>query len=806
MGGLILAVSFVASSQSSFLTMILFSRSVICLRRWLIGSALTMTTGTVFAAGPSTLPARIEAVEAVATFESIGVYLTVAGPMQDLTAELAWRAAGTETWNPALAPVAYEPDRQFRGSVLLLKADTAYEVRARLRLRDTVLGEATTAVRTWLEKVPIAREVILPAGVSTAPLVITERGTPEGWILYRAAPTGSTIAVGAGAPSALVLDHAAYVIVEGLTLRGGDEHAVHVVDSHDVRIRHCDIAAWGGAGTWAFHEGKKQWAYLNAAGKIIDRQAGVRVRGAASQRVVVEGNLIHHPRGTAANWAFEHPHGPSGIVLSETGGNNVVRHNDLIAGDGHRWNDTIESEYNGRLNGGPHRDTDISGNLLVGANDDGTELDGGQMNVRYWHNWIEGGLCGVSCAPNIRGPSYVFRNLIVTSDDRGASGAGFKMGGDEIPNPGVSFLLQNTVFTNNYGLTSGHYGKGPTPMISRHNIFAGPGGGHGRLRLNAGVSGDLDEDLVPVGGLLGPDVPREGREAHAVMGRAQFVSVDERDFRLQPGSPGTGAASVALPNLGGRNFGAVPATDSVQSWPIRAGAPQLLPNRHVVRVRRGQTAEFTLRVDSGKSWRAEAGEPWLRVAADAAAGKLLCAIDGKDLSVGTHRTFVSVRAADGGLRSVPVVVEVEPETALTFRVEAETLTRPSPFELKVEAGASGGVFLEVSSTTPRVALEFEFETETAGDFFVLARVRAAGPVASLATQDSIDLQLDDGPVMRWDLFGISTDDWTWIVAHPKEHVDGRFRLAAGRHRFSLYGKETQVQVDALVISNSPFAP
>lgn len=786
--------------------MILFSRSVICVCRWLIGLALVISIATEVVAGPAPLPARIEALEAVPTFESVGVYLTVAGPMAELTAELAWRVAGTETWQSALEPVAYEPDRQFRGSVLLLTANTAYELRVRLRGRDEVLGEATTAVRTWTEQVPIAREVVLPAGVSTAPLIITERGTPDGWILYRAAPTGSTIAVGPGAPSALVLDHAAYVIVEGLTLRGGDEHAVHVVDSHDVRIRQCDIAAWGDAGTWAFHEGKKQWAYLSAAGKIIDRQAGVRVRGAASQRVVVEGNLIHHPRGTAANWAFEHPHGPSGIVLSETGGNNVVRHNDLIAGDGNRWNDTIESEYNGRLNGGPHRDTDISGNLLVGANDDGTELDGGQMNVRYWHNWIEGGLCGVSCAPNIRGPSYVFRNLIVTSDDRGASGAGFKMGGDEIPNPGVSFLLQNTVFTNNYGLTSGHYGKGPTPMISRHNVFAGPGGGHGRLRLNGGVSGDLDEDLVPVGGLLGTDVPREGREAHAVLGRAQFVSVDERDFRLQPGSPGVGAAREPLPNLGGRDFGAVPSAGAVQSWPMRASAPQIFPNRHVVRVRRGQMAEFTLRVASEKSWRAQGGESWLRTAANAAAGTLQGKIDSLALSVGTHRTFVSVRAADGGLRSVPVVVEVEPETPLAFRAEAESLPRSPGFERKSEVAARGGEFLQVVSTTSRGSLEFEFETERAGEFFVLARVRAAGPAADLASQDSVELQIDAGPVMRWDLFGIATDEWTWIVAHPKEHVDGRFSLAAGRHRISVYGKETQVQLDALVISNSPFAP
>jgi hypothetical protein len=144
--------------------------------------------------------------------------------------------------------------------------------------------------------------------------------------------------------------------------------------------------------------------------KAINYHAGVEV-GRGCSRVVVEGNWIHSPRGTANSWKDGHPAGPQGIILAETGGNNVVRYNDIIGSESHWWNDAIESIRNRSITGGPYRDTDVYGNVLAFANDDGIELDGGQINVRSWHNWITGALCGVSCAPNRKGPSYVFRNL-----------------------------------------------------------------------------------------------------------------------------------------------------------------------------------------------------------------------------------------------------------------------------------------------------------------------------------------------------------------------------------------------------------
>ncbi len=747
----------------------------------------------------------IRRLDLVPTFQSIGAYVTLAGPLDGLSAELSYRPTGAPEWQRALAPVACPADDEFRGSILLLAPATRYEVKAQVRRGDTVVAEQTAVTTTWADTVPIAREVMLPPGTAAKPLVISDRGTPDGWIRYRAAPGGSTIDAGTAAPNAVLVKNAAYVIVEGLTIRGGASDAVQVLDSHDVRIADCDIAGWGDPGKWGFYSDakRKQWSYLDASGKIIDRQAGIRVHGAGSERVVLEQNLIHDPRGTASCWAFEHPHGPSGIVLSETGGHNVVRYNDLIAGDGHRWNDAIESEFNGEVNGGPYRDTDLYGNLLVSPNDDGTELDGGQMNVRYWDNWIEGGLCGVSTAPNLKGPSYVFRNLIVSGDERGACGAGFKLGGD----PGVTFLLNNTVYVGNYGLTSGHYGKNPSVVFSRDNVFAGPAGGLGRVRVDQSVAGDLEHDLIPSDGLVGTDVSQPGRESTAAFAMPRFAAPDERDFRLVAGASASGASGAeALPNLGSGLMGAIPGAAGRFSWPLRPGAPELAPGRKVVRVQAGATASFSLAVSADGSWRAEAGEPWLRLTPDAAGRTLAGEIDAHELAVGTHRTFASVRDSRGRLRSVPLEVEVEPAAAVTFRFEPEKSLPLAGFKDATAPGASGGEFVQVVSTEGAGRMAFPFDVKKADKFFVLARVRAAGPVAKIGTQDSVALQIDDGAAMTWDFFSAGTGTWQWVRATPKENVAGAFALAAGRHLIQIGPREIGAQVDEVIVSTSPFPP
>ena len=165
------------------------------------------------------------------------------------------------------------------------------------------------------------------------------------------------------------------------------------------------------------------------SGHYINYDAGIFVNKTGN--LLIERNYIHDPRSTANGWFFSHPAGPQGIYLWGAGGT-VIRYNDFIGSDPHRWNDAVESRGNGSEQGGPYRDCDICGNLMFLANDDGIELDGGQMNIRTYLNRFEGFHCAISTAPCLLGPSYIYRNLMI--------------------HPGDLYANPNTVIKNNYSV------------------------------------------------------------------------------------------------------------------------------------------------------------------------------------------------------------------------------------------------------------------------------------------------------------------------------------------------------------------
>ncbi|HEU5078828.1 MAG TPA: chitobiase/beta-hexosaminidase C-terminal domain-containing protein [Opitutaceae bacterium] len=766
----------------------------------------------------------------VPTFESISAYAGFSGTFTTQTLELQYRVAGATDWRDALSPVAYTADNEFRGSILLLQPNTTYEVRGRLWLDGTLLDEKTTTTTTWTDEVPIASEITLPAN-STATYTITAQGTPTGWIRYRAASGGSTIDVtgNPAATEAVVLDHAAYVIVEGLTIRGGTKNGLRVDNSHDIRIRNCDVSNWSAPGTFTLvNQGDIAYGYVDSAGASINLRAGIRIFGSESTRVVLERNLIHHPVGKSPSWAFGHPNGPEGIVLETTGGNNVVRFNDILAADGHYFNDAIESVQNGSVDGGPYRDTDIYGNLLEGANDDGTELDGGQMNVRYWHNWVEGGSGSVSTAPNLKGSSFIFRNVLVTGDERGGAQAGsIKMGGA----PGVTFLLQNTIIAPGYGLTSGHYTKAGavSPILSRNNLFTGLLPGDGRVRLDEAVSGDLDYDLIPPEGVLPSTfVPGPGREEFGVFAMPQFVAPEQRDFLLAAGSAGI-AAGTPLANLTpdgvtAPDLGAVDTSNQNASWPLRPASPETAPNLVKIRVRQGQTATAAVTLmpvaGAGWDWSARGGDAWLTVSpatgsSSASSQTLQCTVDTASLDVGEHRSFASIRSSTGALRTVPVVVQVEPPQTLTFSRETETALPLAGFTGGTDADASAGGYVKAVTLQPGETtngeIGLDFNVPEAGTYFILARVRATGPSNLIPTQDSIVLRVDDSEDYRWDLWGIGEDTWSWnrayvVPATPTSDVIGKFTFQPGPHHVAVVARELGAQIDQIAVSNDPFLP
>ncbi len=561
--------------------------------------------------------------EAVPTFHSIGVHLNYAGGLTDQSAgRVRYRAAGAPEWLDGLPLVPCGSERQLRGSLLALTPDTAYEIECRLTSPADDAGQPPAVVmlraRTWPEDVPVAEVRTLPAGTTNGMLRIAAQGKPDGWICYRPAPGGgATVDAGSGADYALLLENAAYVLVEELALRGGRRDAVRVAKSHDVRIRRCDIAGWGDPGT--AQPGLPQGLYVDAAGRTINYQAGVRVCD-GSARIVVERCFIHAPRGTANSWAHGHPAGPQGIILDRTGGNNVVRYNDIVGSETHWWNDAIESVSNGEVGGGPYRDTDIHGNVLAFSNDDGTELDGGQINVRYWHNWIAWALCGISCAPNRSGPSYVYRNLIAgLGDERESTGSAFKMGGAGL-SPGLCVIAHNTVYGRGGGLRSVGYGsgadRGAYVAFSRNNLFAGPGG-QDVVNISTDSRNDFDYDLTARGGvrLAG------GGEAHAVTSAPSFVAASLGDYRLAAGSAGLDQG-CRVPGLNHAFAGRAPDMGAFETdaagpdFPPRPDGFTVLPLRATValppsRGRVAATFQVTVPAGLGATWTAYPNSAWL---------------------------------------------------------------------------------------------------------------------------------------------------------------------------------------------------
>ena len=700
-------------------------------------------------------PPRLVEAEAVATFHSLGLRVSYRGGIGPGTACLVrYRKAGSALWRRGMDLVLYRPDREFRGSLFHLEPDTAYEAECRLSGPSTdPRNRLLATARTWREDVSVAETRTLPAGVSTKPLVIRDKGRPDAWIRYAPPPgEATTIDAGTAADHAVLVEDAAYVIFGRVTVRGGRRDCIHVRRSHHVRIRCCDVAGWGDAGIRK--EGLKSGLYVDARGRVINMQAGVRVSD-GSRQVVVEHNFIHDPRGTANSWGYGHPAGPQGVILGRTGGNNVVRYNDLIGSETHWWNDAIESYPNRDVVGGPHRDADIYGNVLAFCNDDGVELDGGQINVRFWHNWIDKALCGVSCAPNRRGPSYVFRNLMVlTGEERGVTGAGFKMGGDRYPDPGLSLLLHNTVYTTGQGLTSGHYGTGPTPMVTRNNLFFGPTPGRGRIRYRHKRGGDFDYDLLPPHGVYGVSPLPKAWEAHGVVGRPAVRDEGARDFRLAPGSPGIDAGqrlpgmsddySARAPDLGAFERGRDPSP----LFPQRPSGLSALPLRLAV-IRRGEArAEGAVRLlvppSAGSRWTAHPNAPWLRCSPGAgqagdAPQQVRLAPAGADLAPRLHRGAVTFRTDKGYSRTVMVDVKVYPQPLIHLAQEAEAGKVAGGMAIVADGSASGGRYVHTPEIIERTqdgeerrgadvgSVTCRFTVPSDGDYYLLARCMVPGP-------------------------------------------------------------------------------
>ena len=493
-------------------------------------------------------------VELVPGFEVCSIYLNncTATAEERFSANLSFRRAGDSRWTPALDLVYSPEDRAARGSLLKLAEASDYELR--LTVNDNGRQETIERkFRTRTLKIPIARTIEL--GPETPlPLVIRESGTPTGYIRYTAKP-GTILDGGDRSRDVILVDGASCLVFESLTIRGGRINGINLSQASHIAVLNCDIAGFGRIGTMRVERDGKFYDENDGA---INNDAGIRILGGRDIRV--ERCYIHDPRGTANSWFHSHPAGPNGIFVGDAE-QVTLRYNDFIGSDARRWNDAVEGWANGSPFGSVCRDAEIVGNYFAFGNDDGMELDGGQMNCRFLYNKTEGMLCGVSTAPCLAGPSYLVGNLFCEPGDvYGLTNCGLK-NGYSVAGTGRLFFFHNTI-SGDWNAAS-DYGGGAAEWKILGNLLKGVGRNNlfdvtGNLLENIFAKGrsDFDGDLLyssrPGFRPLAQYRAERSQEKRGIDAKPEFVDAAGGNYMLRPGTPGSGSG-VEIPGLTGKN-------------------------------------------------------------------------------------------------------------------------------------------------------------------------------------------------------------------------------------------------------------
>src|SRR6185503_353052 len=352
------------------------------------------------AALAAALPAAAAEPRAVATFESIGIYWTPGADPGARGCAVRFRKSGADSWRDGL-PLWFDArNGECRGSLVQLEPGTRYEID---------LGGARLQASTWSETFPVAKTITIDARDT---LRISEGGSASGYVLYQPAP-GAVIDASSQQDVGIDID-ADYVIVRGFTVQNAKRHGIQVqAGRHDVVIEDNEVSGWG------------RYRTTNSAGwKIgMDEDSGITARcynkAPEAYRLVIQRNRIHDPRYGANSWDWGHPAGPNAISMYECGGNNVIRHNEIWSSAPQNYfMDAIGGGNNDSNKGFPGADSDIYGNKVQHAWDDGIEAEGGGQNVRVWGNYVDSTATGIATTPVALGPIYVFRNVYDRSRQR----------------------------------------------------------------------------------------------------------------------------------------------------------------------------------------------------------------------------------------------------------------------------------------------------------------------------------------------------------------------------------------------------
>jgi hypothetical protein len=560
------------------------------LGRFVAGALSCLAGGSVLAA-PS----------AVSTFQSIGLYWSPEGGAEHVAATVQFREPGGR-WRQGLDLWFDARDSQYRGSLVELKPGTRYEIRLALA---TGYAQTLTAA-TWSERFRVKRTREVAPGTTHLVIRPEDSGDERGYVVFTA-PAGRNLIDQSGVDGndlrkdscVLVKQGVHHVIIRGLALRNCKRAGIMIerqskpvleARTHDIVIEDNEIAGWGGSG------------HNKPDSGMADNDAAVQCDYGSEtdddkrpDRIVIQRNVMRDPRHSANPWLDgsgqrRHPSGPQGVTFMKCGRNHVIRYNEIYSANGNFFNDGLGGGQNFSTAGFPWADSDIHGNRISEAYDDGIEAEGGNRNVRIWGNYLDRVFVAIANAATAVGPLYVWRNVSNrqggmyqpdVAPDEGARGPFVKAGSNHAAaSGGRAYYFHNTALQppgGRYGMGAGvgivNSGGKLYNIVSRNNIWQIHKQVLNRGRPKyASISADADHGPVDVDyDLYNGTMRNAGR--HAQKHGWNATPVYDGWYALKSGSPGHGMAQpipnfndqYARPDVGAQQSGAPPLQFGVQA-------------------------------------------------------------------------------------------------------------------------------------------------------------------------------------------------------------------------------------------------
>tara|TARA_Y100001933_G_scaffold264567_2_gene330933 strand:+ start:21411 stop:23588 length:2178 start_codon:yes stop_codon:yes gene_type:complete len=527
---------------------------------------------------------------AIPTFHSVGLYWKPKEAAADNPCTVAYRKNGEVDWKQAM-PLWLDPNDhafpatrhsgEYRGSIVYLEPATQYEIQLTLTQTNTTQTFTTT---TWDENFPIAKRIQIPDGNDT--LNIEEGGdSKNGYVLYEPAPGATGIRDAQNKHAVNISVYASYVIIKGFKLKNAGQHGIDLRDVQHVIIDDCDISGWG--------------RVRDVDGYGENLNSAIHSRSSKLQTIVIQNCNLHHPRSDSNSWnqkrvnGSKHPEGPQGISFVHGKGQYVIRYNKIHSDIDHMYNDGMGELHNFSFGGFPNRDSDIYGNYVSHCWDDGLEIEGANMNVRVWDNYIDMTYGAIGAASPSLGPVYYFRNVYGVSRKHEGMTQNDLRGhyliklGNENPiwTAGKMYLFHNTALQpptfegdKHYQSSGAQSGivftskrKTASNITSRNNLI------HTRHDNNWAIrdtqitpSNDFDYDMY-----IGKVMAREGAQKNGVRARPLYERASDGRLWLKPGTPGHDAGEL-LPNFNDDYTGKAPDMGAVETHSVTP-KPKLWP-------------------------------------------------------------------------------------------------------------------------------------------------------------------------------------------------------------------------------------